>query len=245
MRIHTIVTLGALSTLLFAVACSAGSTDSGTGAPTDPPDATPPVTPSKADASVPDAATSADTKTCGGFAFGSSACGVCAKGSCCAEAAACEGSADCRALLACVEACSDSTCIADCTTANPGGLQHFTPLGACTRDSCATECSTTPKTSAGSRGIGDPCTSSSDCHDGTCNASPGETGWCTTSCATNLDCAGYPQLNNQSGHFSFCLQTNAGSSQCFPGCSATSDCAKYGSGLSCKTVGNGVNVCSL
>lgn len=177
---------------------------------------------------------------CGGFAFSTNACGTCAEASCCTAAATCMADKECAALVTCTASCTDNNCLADCAIDHSSGLSKFTAINTCAESKCASACA--PKAT---KGIGDPCSSTAECKQGTCNAASGGKGWCTASCSSNVDCSGYPQINNQSGKFNYCLSTQAGSRSCFPGCSTNSDCTKYGSGVTCQSAGSGVSVCSL
>jgi hypothetical protein len=89
----------------------------------------------------------------------------------------------------------------------------------------------------GPRGLGEPCTSDLGCVSNNCACDPAMCdGWCTNTCNASTDCAGdYPGGATLKGQRNFCV-TNAAavaSNTCFPGCSATPDCAAF-SGTVCE-----------
>lgn len=238
MRTSIIAALAMLGPLVLSSACTGTAVGS---IPESPPkvddDPSPPKkTLADADASVP------DELKCGGFPFNAQACGTCGASKCCDSAAACWGDTECHALYTCISACSDASCKDDCGTDHARGLTKYNALGTCAETKCSTECASPSPAPAAKKGIGDRCTEGSECREGSCSGTPG---WCTTACTQNEDCSGYPQLSNEYGKLNYCLETASGSRSCFPGCSTDADCTKYASGLTCKSAGNGVFVCSL
>lgn len=247
MRTTKILAAFVVSSVAFAAACSTETLTSPTPVPLTDEKIDVPGNEPRADGGTDSSKKDPETKDdedggekCGGFGFSDSACGKCAESSCCAAAATCMADKECAALVTCTASCTDNNCLADCAIDHSTGISKFTAINTCAESKCASSCA--PKAT---KGIGDPCSSSSECKQGTCNAASGGKGWCTASCNYNTDCAGYPQINNQSGKFNYCLSTAAGSRSCFPGCSTNSDCTKYGSGVTCQSAGSGVNVCSL
>lgn len=93
-------------------------------------------------------------------------------------------------------------------------------------------------------GVGDPCTSSSECASGSCD------GWCQESCSVaDALCESAPgSLRNAQGFYNWCFDTSSGAA-CFPGCSTNSDCTVYGLAYTCQSApdvtGHTTKVCSL
>jgi hypothetical protein len=88
-----------------------------------------------------------------------------------------------------------------------------------------------PSTSNGF--IGDPCTTSSDCTEGSC-----ESGivWCTESCTQDSDCQG----TDSAGNPTYCVENGNSQFICFPGCTTDTDCSVYNTStltLTCQTIG--------
>jgi hypothetical protein len=119
-------------------------------------------------------------------------------------------------------------CVSDCCVPVTGQA-----LGACM---AASFC--------GLRGVGDPCTSPSQCASGSCQ------GWCEETCSAsdNLCRSTSSSLQNSEGFYNWCFATSSGTS-CFPGCSTTDDCAVYGAAYTCKmatdVTGFTAKACSL
>jgi hypothetical protein len=85
-----------------------------------------------------------------GFATGDATCDTCLGTSCCAQANACFGDADCTALLDCGDACNDSTCLAACEAAHPSGAAKISAISTCVDTTCGAACGGTPGLDAGS-----------------------------------------------------------------------------------------------
>lgn len=131
----------------------------------------------------------------------------------------------------CVNTGSGSLCADGCASNSECNSNCCAPL-----ESGGSVCAPAEYCQAGA-GIGDPCSTSADCSEGTCNGT-----WCTTYCSSNTDC-GF----NSAGDFNWCVTTTAGSNQCFPGCSVQT-CSKY-PGTSCgsyqATNGSYADICSF
>lgn len=69
-------------------------------------------------------------------------CGACSQCACASEIAACNASADCVGLVNCVAGCAvgDQTCLDDCTTAWPGGVELAGAFGNCGCTKCGVSC---------------------------------------------------------------------------------------------------------
>lgn len=69
-------------------------------------------------------------------------CDACTKSKCCKEALACQNSADCKALNACLAKCADSdqTCILTCSAEHDNGTALAEDVGSCAQANCSTEC---------------------------------------------------------------------------------------------------------
>ena len=124
---------------------------------------------------------------------------------------------------------SNDECVSNCCVAVTGQA-----LGACM---AASFC-------GGLAGVGDPCTSASECASGSCD------GWCQESCGVgDALCSSTPgSLKNAQGFYNWCFGTSS-SAECFPGCSTTSDCTVYGAGYTCQSgtdvTGFTTKACSL
>jgi hypothetical protein len=80
------------------------------------------------------------------------------------------------------------------------------------------------------KGVGDPCAANTECATGLCS------GWCRGACdATNDLCLSTSSSAfNSQGNVNWCVLLTTGGYSCFPGCISSSDCAVYGTGLTCK-----------
>jgi hypothetical protein len=72
-------------------------------------------------------------------------CASCLDQNCCAQASACENSADCSAMVECAKACPDPTdgssqCLQDCADQHNLGGPEFNPLILCMGGSCGSVC---------------------------------------------------------------------------------------------------------
>lgn len=67
-------------------------------------------------------------------------CDQCTSASCASQKAACATGTDCAAYNACLEACQNAQCLADCDNAHPTGKTAFAALGVCTTTSCQSAC---------------------------------------------------------------------------------------------------------
>src|SRR5262249_47218958 len=136
---------------------------------------------------------------------------------------------NCRTLMNCMVAYTDTTCVDNCVT--PYGPATFALVDAmlgdtgCSSTRCGTYCSTPT-------GLGDPCTLDSDCGGGgICEHAAGEPGWCSESCSTaNSTCLGSATNGyNQFGNFNWCIPSTTLGSICFPGCTTDDECrTNYG-----------------
>lgn len=123
-----------------------------------------------------------------GFGSGDPTCDSCLDTSCCADANACLGDADCTALLQCAEPCTDDACVSACEAAHPTGAAKISALSTCAGTACGTACAgppsgpSGPAPTAGSCGLssGDP--TCDTCLDASCCAT-------TTNCLGDADCA--------------------------------------------------------
>ncbi|HEY8078523.1 MAG TPA: hypothetical protein VIF62_30545 [Labilithrix sp.] len=77
--------------------------------------------------------------TCG-FGSGDPTCDSCLDTSCCTDADACLGDADCTALLDCGNACADDACISACEAAHPSGAKLLDTLSTCVTSTCGSAC---------------------------------------------------------------------------------------------------------
>ncbi len=67
-------------------------------------------------------------------------CTVCLKGMCCNELSGCANDQNCVALLSCVGACTDQTCVTNCISANPAGAAAIMPVVNCENSKCMVQC---------------------------------------------------------------------------------------------------------
>jgi hypothetical protein len=67
-------------------------------------------------------------------------CTTCLKGKCCNELGTCSADPDCLALLQCVGACADQTCVGNCISMHPSGTNSVMPVINCQNMNCMTEC---------------------------------------------------------------------------------------------------------
>lgn len=96
------------------------------------------------------------------------ACTSCIKGSCCAEAKACDG--DCQAIFDCADTCGedeDGACADACVAKHMGGRDAAVALAMCVAGSCATQCAGGDEPAAGEKCIGEPKTDAQYCPDPT------------------------------------------------------------------------------
>jgi hypothetical protein len=75
-----------------------------------------------------------------GLSTGDTTCDSCLDGSCCTENKACVADADCTALIACGNACTDDACLAGCFSAHPTGVAILETLSTCVETSCSSAC---------------------------------------------------------------------------------------------------------
>lgn len=71
------------------------------------------------------------------------ACDACVLASpCCLGEITCSNDADCGAIVACVtgQSCTDSTCVGNCETFGPNGVNDYTQLAQCITSNCSGEC---------------------------------------------------------------------------------------------------------
>lgn len=72
---------------------------------------------------------------------GTGACDTCRLQQCINVATTCTNNAACKALVACADACTDSSCIDGCVAANPAGVTDYDALTYCAcNSSCQTDC---------------------------------------------------------------------------------------------------------
>lgn len=174
---------------------------------------------------------------CGGFGFADTKCGQCGESQCCGKAEACMADASCKSLTECVVACGESSsCTQGCVNKYSAGVALLQSLLNCMDGKCTAQCGG----GSSGLGIGEKCTSSSQCESGSCTGtSSSDPGWCNDTCYSNADCG-----INAYGHLNYCLETEGGGDYCFPGCSSNADCTKYGPGITCQNAGSGRYVCS-
>ena len=80
-------------------------------------------------------------------------CDACMAVNCMTECQSCAASTECKALVLCIAACSDSSCQKDCWDDHPDGQDRANELGGkdgCLRDHCESECSWLPDTGGSS-----------------------------------------------------------------------------------------------
>ena len=85
------------------------------------------------------------------------ACTTCIKGSCCAEAQACD--ADCQAIFDCADTCGedeDGSCADACMAKHMSGKNAAVALAMCVAGSCAAQCAGGDEEPSGERCIGEP-----------------------------------------------------------------------------------------
>jgi hypothetical protein len=166
-----------------------------------------------------------------------SLCSQCGDTQCCAERTACKDSPACVALNDCEYDCNgDNACTAVCNTQYPNAVPTLHAWYDCSDNNCAI---------CAEYGVGDTCTTDSDCISGLqCDL-----GVCTKTCTTDSDCAGidYSSGLNQFGEHNYCLLSATNKSYCFAGCALTATCAHY-SDMQCIQVpdisGVSVPICS-
>jgi hypothetical protein len=191
-------------------------------------------------------ATCENSQSCGGgmacehATVGTS--GICAAGcqldSDCAKGHSCISGRQIGFASSCLQQCSTvSDCAAefDCVTIS-GGKKVCVPFD------WESQSQPQPPPQA-NKGIGDVCTSNSECASGMC------AGWCTAACSpTNAGCYGSHAGNvaNQFGEVNWCMATTNGDF-CFAACTNPSDCSNY-PGTTCKqgmsVDGHSVSVCA-
>lgn len=78
---------------------------------------------------------------CGSYQYSViSACQDCVEEDCCAELAGCDVGSPCAELIACLQECSEQTCVTECTTTLAAGVSGMQALYTCVEASCASEC---------------------------------------------------------------------------------------------------------
>lgn len=182
-----------------------------------------------------------------GMASSNDACTACLESKCCAAAKACADDAACTDALRAARRCAGEGC------SPPEVPMAGKTLDACLFASCRDECGGTAPSrfTGGFRGAGDPCMNKDSCLTGTCSAAHA----CTRSCASDSDCAGYPDVPGK-GTDAVCVATASGAKVCLPRCDTEADCdarvVKIPTGLSAKTenlrcadVGASRSVCVL
>ena len=125
------------------------------------------------------------TSACG-FGSGNSTCDTCLDTSCCGDANACLGDADCTALIDCAMACTDATCEAACEAAHPSGTTKMNALSTCANTACGSTCGGPPPgpgpgPGPGSCGLTSGVAMCDTCLDASC-CGP------TTACLGDADC---------------------------------------------------------
>lgn len=176
----------------------------------------------------------------------SPACEGCFATQCGASCGACTADSSCVGAWNCALACNgDSSCVSACTEGLSNGSDGLlSAMATCEQSNCAAACNASPPNGLG---LGDACTTASQCASDDCNNG----GWCTQSCAAgNSICAGghgADGLQNEFGGVNWCVQNSSGVDICFPGCSSTADCAPY-DGTTCQSAttvdGTSVSVCA-
>ena len=69
------------------------------------------------------------------------ACDQCARANCCAEVLECDKTADCAALLKCIDDCKgELICQLTCDEAHPKGSDALSGVAGCAQTKCETEC---------------------------------------------------------------------------------------------------------
>ena len=181
------------------------------------------------------------TATCS-FSFSNTTCEACFQANCTQSCDACSGDPACKTAVDCMIKCNgDSACESACTTnlssASNGRLMALLGNEGCIAKSCNVACGV----GSSAAGIGDPCSSDSECASGLCANGGSGPGWCSRTCSKNTDCASSSSsITDSHGELVWCLETTGGQYACFPGCSSSSQCSSwYGAG-SCVT-GTAVN----
>ena len=101
-------------------------------------------------------------------------------GACMGQVNACFGNTDCDALVACMDGCLTQGCVQSCYSSHPTGYPLYRAIYDCV---CATGCSTECAGDAMcTRGLGEPCTSETQCGSGYCADGVCCTGACTGQC---------------------------------------------------------------
>lgn len=95
-------------------------------------------TPAQDDAGAPDTSV-ADTST-PVDASPPATCDQCIADNCSAQKSACPAGSDCDVYTACLGACTDATCAANCTTAHQSGAAAAAALANCSSTNCKTAC---------------------------------------------------------------------------------------------------------
>ncbi len=164
-------------------------------------------------------------------------CGSCNKTSCCTAVANC--GTDCSNVLDCLNNCTTSPC--GCFDQFPAGVTTFLALLQCQNTQCAASC--------GFFDDGDPCVTSDSCALDCGSTAPHAGLWCTNECFDSTDCVNEETQSGDDifGEVNSCID-DQGTSTCFPGCVAASDCEAY-PGTSCQQIqsveGDTVSVCRL
>jgi hypothetical protein len=133
---------------------------------------------------------SPSTPSACGFGSGDPTCDACLDTSCCGDANACLGDADCIALLECAEPCRDNACVSACEAAHPSGTAKITALSTCAGTACGAACGGPP---SGPGGPGGPAPAPGSCGltsgEATCDTCL-DTSCCaqTTTCIGDADC---------------------------------------------------------
>jgi len=150
----------------------------------------------------------------------------------CADAGeVCTVNGDCCNFQAGNGFCVDSRCHDSCTTNSECNSNCCVPLvGGGSVCASADNCGGP----GGGGAIGDPCSVDADCLSGTCSGL-----WCTATCIEDEDCFGD----------NWCIETAAGTQNCFPGCGLDSTkCLDY-PGTTCQSAttveGYPWSVCAL
>lgn len=168
----------------------------------------------------------------GGTATCSAAGATCrTQSDCCSNSSGGRCVRDVEATPVCTDSCqTNSDCNSGCCTALQDGARVCLPAKYC---------------GSSKAGIGDRCSSASQCASGVC----GQLGLCTAQCASSIpDCNGrYTDGMNVRSQYNFCVPSSAGTKWCFSGCSTNADCAPFGAQcITVKTTSGATrNVCSL
>ena len=84
----------------------------------------------------------------------STACEQCRAGDCVNVTTTCLNNPDCKAILDCADACSDSACLQGCQAGHAGGADDYDSLSYCACQTCPTECANLCTGTGGSGGAG-------------------------------------------------------------------------------------------